>query len=43
MLLAIDIDNTNITFGGFLENGSEFVARINIDASKTSDDSKEVL
>lgn len=38
MILAIDIGNTNITFGGFSGEKLEFVARIATDASKTSDE-----
>ncbi len=38
MVLAIDIGNTNIVLGGFLEDKLEFVARIATDASKTEDE-----
>ena len=38
MVLAVDIGNTNITFGGFHEDELRFVARISTDASKTSDE-----
>lgn len=38
MLLAIDIGNTNIVIGGFIENSLAFVARIATDTSKTEDE-----
>lgn len=38
MILAIDIGNTNIVLGGFLEDALTFVARIATDASKTEDE-----
>lgn len=38
MILAIDIGNTNITFGGFCDDKLIFVARVSTDASKTSDE-----
>ncbi len=38
MVLAIDIGNTNIVLGGFLEEKLEFVARIATDATKTEDE-----
>lgn len=38
MILAIDIGNTNIVIGGFVEDELSFVARIATDASKTEDE-----
>lgn len=38
MVLAIDIGNTNIVLGGFLENELSFVARIATNPSKTEDE-----
>ncbi len=38
MVLAIDIGNTNIAIGGFVGDGLTFVARINTDTTKTSDE-----
>lgn len=38
MILAIDIGNTNIVLGGFMENELKFVARIATNASKTEDE-----
>lgn len=38
MILAIDIGNTNIVFGGFLDDKLEFVARIETNVTKTEDE-----
>lgn len=38
MILAIDIGNTNIALGGFVNEEPSFVARISTDAHKTSDE-----
>lgn len=38
MILAIDIGNTNIVLGGFMDNELKFVARIATNASKTKDE-----
>ena len=38
MILAVDIGNTNIVFGGFEEDMLSFVVRISTDASKTEDE-----
>ncbi len=38
MVLAIDIGNTNIVLGGFVEDSLAFVARIATDATKTEDE-----
>ena len=38
MVLAIDIGNTNIVLGGFVEDRLEFVARIATNANKTEDE-----
>lgn len=38
MILAIDIGNTNIVLGGFIDNELKFVARIATNASKTKDE-----
>ena len=38
MVLAVDIGNTNIALGGFMNDELSFVARISTDASKTSDE-----
>lgn len=38
MVLAIDIGNTNIVLGGFLNDGLTFVARIATNANKTEDE-----
>lgn len=38
MVLAVDIGNTNIVFGGFLEDELSFVIRISTDASRTADE-----
>ncbi len=38
MILAIDIGNTNIVLGGFMDNELKFVARIATNASKTEDE-----
>ncbi len=38
MILTIDIGNTNIVLGGFLEDKLAFVARIATDATKTEDE-----
>ena len=35
MLLTIDIGNTNIVLGGFVENRLTFLSRISTDATKT--------
>lgn len=43
MILAIDIGNTNITVGGFLNEKPSFVARISTDARKTSDEYASIL
>ena len=38
MILAIDIGNTNIVLGGFVDDNLEFVARIATNPSKTEDE-----
>jgi len=38
VILAIDIGNTNIVLGGFLDDALTFVARIATDATKTEDE-----
>ena len=38
MVLAVDIGNTNIVIGGFIEKELAFVARIATDATKTEDE-----
>lgn len=38
MILAIDIGNTNIVFGGFVDDKPEFVARIETNTTKTEDE-----
>ncbi len=38
MILAIDIGNTNIVLGGFLDDKPQFVARIATDIGKTEDE-----
>lgn len=38
MVLAVDIGNTNIVLGGFIENELKFEARIATNASKTEDE-----
>lgn len=38
MILAVDIGNSNITFGGFVSDTPKFVARIKTDTQKTSDE-----
>ena len=38
MVLAVDIGNTNIVFGGFNGDSLDFVIRISTDASKTEDE-----
>lgn len=38
MILAIDIGNSNITFGGFEDNNLIFVSNISTDTSKTKDE-----
>lgn len=38
MVIAVDIGNTNIVFGGFIGDALEFVVRISTDASKTEDE-----
>lgn len=38
MVLAVDIGNTNIVFGGFSGEELEFMVRISTDASKTEDE-----
>ena len=38
MILTIDIGNTNIVLGGFVDEKLEFVARIATDATKTEDE-----
>lgn len=38
MILAIDIGNTNIVLGGFVEEEPSFVARIATDSTKTEDE-----
>ncbi|MBE7030137.1 MAG: type III pantothenate kinase [Ruminococcaceae bacterium] len=38
MILTIDIGNTNIVFGGFVDDALTFVARIATDATKTEDE-----
>ena len=38
MLLAIDIGNTNIVLGGFIEDSLSFMARIATNPSKTEDE-----
>lgn len=43
MLLAADIGNTNITFGGFEEDSLVFVAHISTDVSKTCDEYAQTI
>ncbi|MBR2944446.1 MAG: type III pantothenate kinase [Clostridia bacterium] len=38
MILTIDIGNSNIIFGGFIENELKFVARMATDTTRTSDE-----
>ena len=38
MVLAIDIGNTNITFGGFENDEPSFVANISTDPTATEDE-----
>ena len=38
MILAIDIGNTNIVLGGFVDDELTFVARIATNANKTEDE-----
>ncbi len=38
MIIAIDVGNTNIVLGGFIDNKLSFVARIATDVSKTEDE-----
>ena len=38
MILAIDIGNTNIVLGGFVEEEPSFVARIATDSTITEDE-----
>ena len=38
MILTVDIGNTNIMFGGFVDDKLEFVARVATDTSKTEDE-----
>ncbi len=38
MILAIDVGNTNIVFGGFCENSLSFVARISTNVFETEDE-----
>lgn len=38
MVLTIDIGNSNIIFGGFIENELKFVARMATDTTRTSDE-----
>ena len=38
MILAIDIGNTHIAIGGFLEDKLNFVARLSTDTQKTEDE-----
>ncbi|MBQ2265983.1 MAG: type III pantothenate kinase [Clostridia bacterium] len=47
MILTVDIGNTNITLGGFLDDNLKLVARLSTDSGKTADeyaiDIKDVL
>ncbi|MBQ7033189.1 MAG: type III pantothenate kinase [Clostridia bacterium] len=43
MILAIDIGNTNIVLGGFVEDTLSFVARIATDTKKTEDEYAAVI
>ena len=38
MILAIDVGNTNIVFGGIENSVSSFVTRLNTDKKKTEDE-----
>ena len=38
MVLTIDIGNTNIVIGGYIDDKLELVARINTEKSKTEDE-----
>ena len=38
MLLAIDVGNTNIVFGGISEGKTSFISRIGTDKNKTADE-----
>ena len=38
MILAIDVGNTNIVFGGVSDGKTAFISRISTDKDKTSDE-----
>ena len=38
MILVIDVGNTNIVLGGYLEDDLVFVSRISTNATKTDDE-----
>ena len=37
MILAVDVGNTNIVFGGISEGKTSFISRIGTDKNKTAD------
>ena len=38
MILAVDVGNTNIVFGGISEGKTSFISRIGTDKNKTADE-----